>query len=78
MLQHMNQVLLYIFLDISFFLSYNKLLLNNNNNTDRLHNFVNCKIIMETLKMPTLATVHLVTVKVPHHTNMGWTWYTNT
>jgi len=40
-----------------------------------LHNFVNYKIIMETLKMPTLATVHLVTVKVPHHTNMGWTWY---
>jgi len=77
MLQHMNQVLLYTFLDISFLLSYNKLLLNNNN-TDKLHNFVNCKIIMETLKMPTLATVHLVTVKVPHHTNMGWTWYTNT
>jgi hypothetical protein len=60
----MNQVWLYIFLDIRFLLPYNKLL--NKNNADKLHNFVNYKIIMETLKMPTLATVHLVTVKVPH------------
>lgn len=73
----MNQVWLYVFLDISFLLPYNKFLFNKNN-TDKLHNFVNYNIIMETLKMPTLATVHLVTAKVPHHTNMGWTWYTNT
>jgi hypothetical protein len=73
----MNQVWLYIFLDISFLLLYKKLLLGKNN-TDKLHNFVNYKIITEILKMLTLATVHLVTVTVPHHTNMGWTWYTNT